>query len=79
MLFIYEVGVWMLFTYCNLKFSVSSSFIMISACTCLSTSFQKSISGSPNEDGCDALFFIAVFRNCGVRVILKIFVIFVFL
>ena len=79
MLFIYEVGVWMLLTYCNLKFSVSSSFIIISACSCLSTSFRKSISGSRNEDGCDALFFIAIFRNCGESVIVTIFVIFVFL
>ena len=67
----------MLFTYCNFKFSVSSSFIVISACCSLSTSFVKSISGSRIEDGCNALFFIAIFRNCRVRVIIKMSVLFV--
>ena len=67
----------MLFTFYNFKFSVSSNFTVISACSILSTSFLKSISGSQIEDGCDALFSIAIFRNCGFRVIIKIFVIFV--
>ena len=59
MLFIKEVVVWMLFTYCNFKFSVFiSNFIKISACSSLSTSFRKSISGSRIEDGCDALFLL---------------------
>ena len=52
---------------------------MISACSSLSTSFLKSISGSRIEDGCDALFLIAIFRICGVSVIIKISAIFVFL
>ena len=66
-------------TYCNFRFSVSSSFIVISACSSLSTSFRKSKSGSRIEEGWDALFFIAIFLNCGVKVIIKISVIFVFL
>ena len=69
MLIICEVVVWMLFTYCNFKFSVSSSFIVISDCSSLSTSFQKSVSGSRFEDGCDALFFIATFCNCGFVIV----------
>ena len=68
-----------LLTYCNFRFSVSSSFIVISACSNLSTSFLKSKSGSRIEEGWDALFFIAIFLNCGVKVIIKISVIFVFL
>ena len=56
-LFIYEVVVWMLLTYCNFRFSVSSSFIVISACFSLSTSFLKSKFGSRIEKGCDALYF----------------------
>ena len=55
--------VWMLFTYCSFKFSVSSNFIVISICSSLSTSFLKSKFGSRIEEGCDALFFIAIFRN----------------
>ena len=78
MLFICEVVVWMLFTNCNFKFSVSTNFIVISACSNLSTKFRKSISRSRVEDGCDALFFFAIFRSCGVRVIIKTSVIFVF-
>ena len=46
MLFNCEVVVWMLFTYCNFKFSVSSHFIVISTSSSLSTSFRKSILGS---------------------------------
>ena len=56
-LFMCEVVVWMLLTYCSFKFSVSSNFIVISACSSLSTSFIKSKSGSRIEEGCDALFF----------------------
>ena len=48
---------------CNFMFSVSSCFIVISACSCLSTSSLKTKSGSRIEEACDALFFIAVFRN----------------
>ena len=51
----------MLFTYCSFKFSVSSIFIVISACASLSTSFLKSKSGSRIEEGRDALFFVAIF------------------
>ena len=40
----------MLFTYCNFKFAVSSNFIVISACSSLSTSFLKSKSGSRIEE-----------------------------
>ena len=55
-LFICEAVVWMLFTYYNLKFSVTSNFRVISACSSLSTSFLKSKSGSRIEEACDALF-----------------------
>ena len=58
-MFMCEVVVWMLFTYCSFKFSVSSITIVISACS----SFLKSKSGSRIEEGCDALFFIANFLN----------------
>ena len=51
----------MVFTYRSFLFFVSSNFIVISACSNLSTSFLKSISGSRIEDGSDALFFIAIF------------------
>ena len=51
----------MLFTYCNFKDSVSSSFLVISAYSSLSTCFRKSISGSRIEDQCDAPFFMAIF------------------
>ena len=49
-----------------------------SACSNLSTTFRKSISGSRIDDGCDALFFTAVLPSCGVKVILKTSVLFVF-
>ena len=62
-MFICEVVVWMYYTYCSFRFSVSSSFIVISVCPSLSTSFLKSKSGSRIDEGCDALFFIAIFRN----------------
>ena len=52
---------------------------MISACSSLSTSFLKSNFGSRIEEGCDALFLIAIFLNWGVRVISKSSFIFVFL
>ena len=79
MLFTCVVFVSILLTYCSLRFSVSSSFIVISACSNLSTSFLKSKSGSQIDEGCDALFLIAIFLNWGVRVIIKISVNFVFL
>ena len=63
MLFVYVVFVYILLTHCSLKFYVSSSFIVISACSSLSTSFLKSKSGSRIEEGCDALFLIAIFLN----------------
>ena len=53
----------MLFTYCSFNFYVSSSFIVISVCSSLSNTFLKSKSGFRIEEGCDALFFIAIFRN----------------
>ena len=77
-MFIWEVVVWMFLTFFNFSFSVSSNFIVISACSSLSTSFLKSKSGSRIEEGFDALFFTAIFRNWGVRVIIRISVIFVF-
>ena len=49
-----------------LKFSVSSTFIVILACSNLSTSFRKSISGSRIEDGCFTLLVIAIFQIYGV-------------
>ena len=65
----------MLPTYCRFRLSVSSNFNVISFCSGLSTSFLKSKSGSRIEEGCDALFFLAIFCNCGVRVIKKISII----
>ena len=61
MLLICEVVVWVLLTYCNFRFSVSSSFIVIFASSNLSTSFLQSKSGSRMEEGCDALFFLLFF------------------
>ena len=60
MFLICVVFVWIILTYCTLRFSVSSSFIVIAPCSNLSTSFLKSQSGSRNEEGCDALFLIAI-------------------
>ena len=51
----------MLLTYCNFRFSVSSNFLVISACSSLSTSFLKSKSKSRVEEGCDALFLLLFF------------------
>ena len=68
----------MLFTYFNFKFSNPFNFIVISAYSSLSTGFWKSLSSSRIEDGCDALFF-AIFCGVDVRVIIKPFVIFIFL
>ena len=56
-MFICEVVVLMLLTFCSFRFSVSSNFIVISACSSLSTRFLKSKSSSRVEEGCDALFF----------------------
>ena len=72
LLFIFEILVWMLFTYSNFKFSNPFNFIVISAYSSLSNSFRKSLSSSRIEDGCDALFF-AIFRGVDVRVIIKPF------
>ena len=72
LLFICVVFVSILLTYCSLRFSVFSIFIVISACSNLSTSFLKSKSGSRIDEGCDALFLVAIFLNWGVRVIIKI-------
>ena len=55
-------------------FSISTKFIVISACSSLSASFLKSISGSR----INALFLIAICLNSGVKVITKISVIFLF-
>ena len=63
MLFICVVFVSILFKKCSLRLSVSSSFIVISACSSLLTSFLKSRSGSQIDEGCDALFLIAIFLN----------------
>ena len=61
--------------YCNLKLSVFSSFIVISLVL-----VNLVVFGSLYrilEMKMDAmLFFIAIFRNCGVRVIIKIFCLF---
>ena len=53
----------MLLTFFSFMFSVSPNFIVISACSSLSTNFLKFIFGSRIEEECDALFFIANFRN----------------
>ena len=68
----------MLFIYFNFNFSVSSNFIVTSACSNLLTSFRKSMSASPIEDGYEALFIIAIFCSCGYKVTVKTFSIFVF-
>ena len=72
-LFICVVFVSILLTYFSLRFSVSSSFIVISACSSLSTSFLNPKSDSRIEEGCDAVFLIAIFLNWSVRVIIKNF------
>ena len=51
----------MLFTYCSFNFSVYFNFVVISACSSLSTSFLKSNSGSRIEEGYDALFLLLFF------------------
>ena len=56
-----EVVIWMLLTYCSFRFSVSSNFIVISACSSLSTSFLMFKSGSRIEERCDALFLLQFF------------------
>ena len=48
-----------------------SNFTVISACSSLSTSFRKPMSGSRIDDRCDALFFFAILRSCGIRVIIR--------
>ena len=50
-LFIYVVFVSIRLTFCSFRFSVSSSFIVISAGSGLSTNFLKSKSGSRIEEG----------------------------
>ena len=50
-LFICVVFVSIRLTYCSFRFSVSSSFIVIYACSNLSTYFLKSKSGSRIEEG----------------------------
>ena len=69
----------MLFTFCSFKFSIYFNFIVTSACSSLSTGFRKFMSGSRINDGYDALFFYAIFRNSGDGVIIKISVSFVLL
>ena len=56
MLFICEVVVWMWFTNCKFKFSLSCNFIVISASSNLSN-LRKSMSDFRIDDGYDALFF----------------------
>ena len=63
----------------NSKFTVSSNFIVVSACFSLSINFRKPISGCRIDDECDALFFNAIFGKCAVGVIIQISVYFVFL
>ena len=72
LLFICVVLVWMLFTQCNFKFSVSSNFIVISACSSLFTSFRKSISGSRTEHGCDAFFFLVFFLVVSLKLSMRL-------
>ena len=50
-LFLCVVFVSFRLTYCSFRFSVSSSFIVISACSSLSTNFRKTKSGSRIEEG----------------------------
>ena len=51
MLIICVVFVSIRLIYCSFRFSVSSSFIVISACSNLSTNFRNSKSGSRIEEG----------------------------
>ena len=53
----------------NFKFSASSNFLVIPVRSIVSTSFRNSMSGSRVEDGCDVLFFFAIFRSCLVEVV----------
>ena len=64
-LFICEIVVWIWFTFCYSRFSVSPNFTVISACSSLSTSFLKSKSGSLNLKSksrkCVMLSFLLLF------------------
>ena len=62
-LFICEVEVCILETFCNYRFSVSSKFLVIYAWPNLSTFLRKSSSGSRMDDGCDSFFFIDIISN----------------
>ena len=53
-----ENALWTMFTNYNLKFSVSSNFLMISTDSNFSISFRKSMSDSRIDGWCDALFFL---------------------
>ena len=57
-MFICEVVVWILLTFCSFRVFVSSNFIVISACSSLPTSFLKSKCGSRVEEGCDDPFLL---------------------
>ena len=59
--FICVVCVWILLLYYSLRFSVYSTFIVISACSSLSNTFLKSKSGSRIKERYDALILIAFF------------------
>ena len=69
----------MLFTFCSFKISIYFNLLVTSACSSLSKIFRKFKSGSRINGGYDALFFYAIFRNCGDGVIIKFSVSFVFL
>ena len=62
-LLIFVVFVSIRLIFCNFRFSVSSSFIVISACSSLSTSFLNLNRALELRRGWDALFFIAIFLN----------------
>ena len=74
-----DVSVRIFLTFCNFKYYVFSSFIVIYACSSLSTSSRKSMSGSRNDDRCDILNFFAIYLTCSVKVIVRFSVVFVIL
>ena len=63
----------------NIQFFVSSIFIIIPACSSLSTKKRNSIYDSRNDVGSDVFFSTSVFLNRDVKVIIRMSVNFVIL
>ena len=73
-LIIFGEVVWMVVTYCNFRFSISSSFIVFSAFSNLSSRLRKDISYSRIDNVSEALFH-CFFSNSAI-VIIKCYLIF---